>query len=67
MSWTGIRICGTDRLNIFELEEILWNQKSRDEPKAAFIWKEKRGTMGKLDILKIKQKGSYVHKGVSFF
>jgi len=35
-----------DHLNIFESEEIPWNQKSRDESKAAFIWKERRGTMG---------------------
>jgi hypothetical protein len=48
---------------IFKSEEIFWNQKSRDESKAAFIWKEGRGTMGKLDTLKIKQKGRYVHKG----
>jgi hypothetical protein len=46
-----------DHLSIFESEEILWNQKSRDESKAAFIWKERRGTMEKLDTLKTKQKG----------
>ena len=44
MTWTGIRIRGTDNLIIFESEEILWNQKSRDESKAAFIWKERRDT-----------------------
>ena len=45
MTWTGIRICGTDNLNNFESEEVLWNQKLRDDSKAAFIWKERRGAM----------------------
>ena len=31
-----------DHLFFFELEQILWNQKSRDESKAAFIWEERR-------------------------
>ena len=44
MTWTGIRIHGTDNLIIFESEEILWNQKSRDESKSAFTWKERRDT-----------------------
>ena len=44
MTWTGIRIRGTDNLIIFESEEILWNQKSRDESKSAFTWKERRDT-----------------------
>ena len=42
MTWTDIRIHGTNNLIIFESEEILWNQKSRDESKAAFIWEERR-------------------------
>ena len=44
MTWTGIRIRGMDHLSIFESEEILWNQKLRDESRAVFIWKERRGT-----------------------
>ena len=35
---------------------------SRDESKAEFTWKERRGSMGKLDILKNKVKERYVHK-----
>ena len=62
MAWTGIRTRGTNHLNIFESEGILWNQKSSDESKGAFIWKERRGTMGKLGTLKIKAKERYVHK-----
>ena len=37
-----MRTRGTDHLFFFELEQILWNQKSRDESKAAFIWEERR-------------------------
>jgi len=32
------------------------NQKSRDESKAAFIWKERRGTIEKLSTLQVKQR-----------
>ena len=56
MTWTGIRIRGTDHLSIFESEEILWNQKSRDESKEAFIGQEiRRDTMERLVTLKIIQ------------
>ena len=58
MTWTGIRIRGTDHLSIFESEEILWNQKSRDESKEAFIGQEiRRDTMVRLVTLKIIQSG----------
>ena len=33
MTWTDIRICGTDHLSIFESEEILWNKKQGMNPK----------------------------------
>ena len=50
MTWTGIRIRGTDHLSIFESEEILW-KKTRDESRVAFIWKESKGTMRKSSTL----------------
>jgi hypothetical protein len=46
-----------NHLSIFESEEIFWNQKSREESKVTYIWKEKTSTMEKLDTFKIKQKG----------
>ena len=56
MTWTCIRIRGTDHLSIFESEEILWNQKSRDESKETFIGQEiRRDTMERLVTLKIIQ------------
>ena len=51
MACTGIRVRDMDHLDNFESKEILWNQESRDEPRAAFIWKERKDTMGKLSTL----------------
>ena len=36
--------------------------KSRDESKATFIWKERRGTMGKAGYIENKTKRRYIHK-----
>jgi len=58
MTWTGIRIRGIGHLSIFESGEILWNQNSKDESKAAFIWKEKRGT----EHIVNKAKGRWLQK-----
>ena len=52
-TWTGIRIHGMDLSKYFWVRKILWNQKSRDESKAAFSWKERR----ELSTLWIKQRG----------
>ena len=45
-------------LNIIESEKIFWNKKSREESKAAFIWKEKRGT----EHIVNKAKGRWLQK-----
>ena len=39
----------------FKSEEVLWNQKLRDESKAAFIWKERRGSKHIVNKVKERQ------------
>jgi len=40
MAWTGIRVCGMDNLNNFEIEEILWNSSQEMNPKR-YLFKNK--------------------------
>ena len=54
MTWTGISIHGAVHLSIFESEEVLWNQKLKDDSRAVFIWKERRGT--KHIVNKVKER-----------
>ena len=47
---------GTDHLNIFELEEIPWNQSQGMNPKRHLFGKKGEAQWEKLDTLKIKQR-----------
>ena len=56
--WLGqaLGYMGTDHLNIFELEEILWNLSQGMNPKRHLFGKKGEAQWEKLDTLKIKQR-----------